>query len=98
MKVSERNKPSEQFLGAILRAYDKANTGGKPVTCSTIWDYIVFECLREYGGFTRMFEWDKSQTKSTNRIRTIAETIQGGYVPGLALSKDEVGREYVEKA
>ncbi len=96
MKVSEKNPPSEQFVGAILRAYDKAKLSCKQVYCANIWNGVVMECLPVSNGFTRMFEWDKSQVRSgVNRIGTIAETIAGGYVPGLRLEKDAKGRECV---
>ncbi len=89
--------PSELFVGAIRRAYDKNVREGKPVTCSSLWDYICMECLRMPGGFLTMFEWDQSKAKSINRIGTIAEVIQHGYVPGLSLVRDEKGREYVKE-
>ena len=83
-------QPSELFLGAILRAYDKAKAREGQVTCSKLWDYIVMECMRVCGGFTRMFAWDESKAKNKNRIRTIMETIERGHVPGLRV--DDRGR------
>lgn len=90
-------EPSGLFLGAIWRGYNLEKGSGKSVTCSGIWNYIVMECFRVRGGFTTMFQWDKSKAKNINRIGTIAECIQGGYVPGLQLSEDERGREIVEE-
>ncbi len=88
-------KPSDLFLGAILRGYDKEKVSGKPVTCSGIWNHVVMECLRMRGGFILMFRWDESKAKSINRIGTIAECIRRGHVPGLRLGEDERGREIV---
>lgn len=89
-------QPSEYFLGAILRAYDKTRAAGAyPVTCSLLWNHVVRECLQGYDRFTMMFEWDKSRAKKKNRIRTISETIGRGFVPGLCLSMDGKGREIV---
>ncbi len=97
MKVSEKNPPSELFVGAILRAFDKAAASGRPVEVNRIWDGICGECISGgQGSFSRMFEWDRSQVKGgVNRIGTIAETIAGGFVPGLALGRDAKGREVV---
>ena len=83
MKKSDR--PSELFIGAIQRGYDQAVREQKPVTCSKIWDYVVIECLRLPDGFTVMFKWDTSEARRINRIGTIQECIQRGYVPGLSL-------------
>ena len=91
-------RPSEYFLGAILRAYDLSVGKSKPVTCSALWDHIVMECLRSRDGFRTMFAWDESIATNINRIGTIAETIRRGHVPGLLLSKDEQGREFVREA
>ena len=92
MKKSDR--PSELCAGIIRRGYDRAKAEGKPVTCSDIWNHVVMECLRQEGGFLAMFAWDTSTAKCKNRIGTIAECIERGYVPGLRLS-DEGGRRYV---
>jgi len=78
-------KPSERFLGAILRGFNAEERTGKAVTCSGIWDRVVMECLQEQGGFTTMFAWDTSQAMSINRIGTIRECIERGLVPGLRL-------------
>jgi hypothetical protein len=100
MKVSEKNRPSELFLGAVCRGYDKTVKKHGRVSCSDIWNEIVAECLHMgQGGFSRMFNWDKTAGKAgVNRIRTIAECIAGGFVPGLALAKDGRGREIVVEA
>ncbi len=81
-------RPSEYFIGAILRAYDKEKQNGRPITCSALLDHIVIECLRSVDGFRTMFAWDESKAQKINRIGTIAETIRRGFVPGLALSYD----------
>ena len=89
-------RPSEHFLGALLRAYDRELASEGRVTCSGIWDGIVIECMRSpIGSFDLMFEWDKSKAQRKNRIGTIAETIRRGHVPGLSLDTDERGREIV---
>jgi len=88
-------QPSERFLGAILRGYDAEKAKSEQVTCSGIWDHVVIECMRQHDGFLLMFEWDKSKAKSKNRIRTIAECIERGFVPGLGLAKTASGREIV---
>ena len=89
-------RPSEHFIGAILRAYDKAVQKGKPVTCSHLWDHVVMECLQRGGGFRTMFAWDESKAKNINRIGTITETIRRGHVPGLELHIVQ-GRQFVRK-
>jgi hypothetical protein len=92
--MKKHDIPSEYFLGAILRGFDRAKVEGKPVTCSAIWDYVVMECLRRHDGFRTMFAWDTSTAQYKNRIGTIAECIERGYVPGLRFSS-EGGRRYV---
>jgi hypothetical protein len=86
MKKSDR--PSEYFVGAILRGFDKAELEGKRVTCGAIWNYVVMECLRQRGGFETMFAWDTSKAKSKNRIRDIMACIERGHVPELRLWHD----------
>jgi len=76
-----RSKPSEHYLGAILRAYDKASEEDGDVTASKLWDYIVTECLHTPHGFDTMFYWDSR--KSVNRVGDILEVIQAGLAPGL---------------
>lgn len=94
MKKSDR--PSEHFVGAILRGFDKAEKERNgSVTCSQIWDYVVMECLRRHGGFKIMFAWDTSTAKNKNRIRDIMECIERGHVPGLRLRVE--GRSVVER-
>ncbi len=95
-RTSMKSRPSDLFLGAILRGFDKEERSGKPVTCSGIWDQVCMECLRQTGGFLAMFEWDKRKA-SQNRIGTIADCIKGGMVPGLELYKNEKGREFVRR-
>ena len=82
--MKNSDKPSEYFVGAILRAFDKAKAEGKPVTCSKIWDYVVMECLHKHD-FETMFAWDTSKAKNKNRIRDIMECIERGHVPDLQL-------------
>ena len=92
-----RNKPSEHFLGAILRGYDAEMRTGKPyIAPSGIWDRIVMEAFPVRGAFNTLFEWDPRKGK-VNRIGTIRDCIAKGYVPGLRLAKDAKGREIVEK-
>jgi hypothetical protein len=97
MKPSAKNPPSDLFVGAILRGYDKARSARGTVRPADIWDYIVRECLQSSGGFAAMFAWDKSKTKENNRIGTIMDCISGGFVPGLRMGTDARGRATVEK-
>jgi hypothetical protein len=84
--MKQGDRPSEYFQGACLRAFYAAECEGKPVTASKMWDYVVMECLHSgHGAFETMFEWDTSQTKSKNRIGTIQECIQRGYIPALEM-------------
>ena len=92
--MKKSDKPSQYFIGAILRGYDREAQNGE-VTCSGIWDHIVMECLQRRDGFLVMFDWDTSKAKAKNRIGTIAETIRRKCVPGLRLAKNERGREIV---
>jgi len=93
--MKKSDKPSQRFIGVILRAYDKEAQNGCAVTCSGMWDHIVMECLHSgRGAFDIMFDWDTSQAQNKNRIGTIAECIRRGHVPGLELAQDR-GREYV---
>lgn len=95
-EMKKTDKPSEYFVGAILRGFDRAEAERDgPVTCSQIWDYVVMECLRRHDGFRIMFAWDTSTAKDKNRIRDIMECIERGHVPGLGLTED--GRTFVEK-
>lgn len=89
---SHKSRPSDRYLGAIVRAYRAAvKSGERPVTPSSMWDAVVIECLQSPGGFKQMFEWD-SRKSGVNRIRDIAEVIAAGLVPGLQLSEDERGK------
>ena len=85
-----RDRPSDEFVASILRGYriekERATKSGKPVTASAIWDQVVMQCLRQPGGFTSMFAWDRRKA-SQNRIKTIMECIEAGYVPGLQLGE-----------
>ncbi len=97
MKVSDKNPPSEMFLGMIYRGYGKAAKAREVVTCADIWDYVCGECIRIPHGFILAFEWDKTVSRAgQNRIGTIAQCIAGGYVLGLRLGRDAKGREIVE--
>jgi len=87
--------PSELFLGAIKRGYLAESQKTREVTCSAIWDHVVFECLRSRNGFITMFDWDESKAKNVNRIGTIQECIERGLVPGLRVMANG-GRLYVE--
>ena len=94
--MKKTDKPSQHFLGAILRGYDAEAKKADEVTCAGIWDHVVMECLRERN-FNVMFEWDTSTAQSKNRIGTIAECIRRGHVPTLSLGKNSKGREVVVK-
>ncbi len=91
-----KQKPSDLFLGAILRGYDKEVMTGKPVTCSNIWDQVCMECIHTTRMFRIMFEWNTRKSKQ-NRIGTIADCIRDGLVPSLTLIKNAKGREEVIK-
>lgn len=84
--MKKRDKPSDYFVGAILRAFNRAQAERGTVTCSKLWDYVVMECFRRRDGFKIMFEWDTSKAQSKNRIHTIAECIRRGHVPGLQVN------------
>ncbi len=92
--MKKTDRPSQHFVGAILRGYDKESKNSE-VTCSGIWDHIVMECFGRSGAFEAMFEWDTSKAQNTNRIGTIAECIQRGRVPGLRLDYNAKSREIV---
>lgn len=91
------DKPSDYFLGAILRGYDKEAAAGREVTPSAIWGHICMECITgQRGSFMAMFAWDTSKARNINRIGTIRDTIAAGHVPGLRLGTNAKGREVVE--
>jgi len=92
--MKKTDKPSQYFLGAILRGYDAETKSGE-ATCSGIWGHIAMECMHRTGAFVTMFEWDTSKEQSDNRIGTIGECIRWGHVPGLALAQNDKGREVV---
>lgn len=95
--MKKTDKPSEHFVGAILRAYDKAvDKRGIDPTPSSLWDFIVMECWQTPGGFTAMFEWDTSKAQNINRIKTIMECIDRGFVPGLYLAGGSHGQKVVK--
>jgi len=81
-----RDWPSEYYLGAILRGFDKAQEQHNQVTPSEIWNYVTMECLRSQGGFRTMFAWDRR--KSVNRVGDILEVIDAGFVPGLRIERE----------
>lgn len=94
-KWPHRDKPSEYFLGAILRAYDKARKQNpdKDIAPAHLWDYVVMECLRTPGGFNTMFQW--STRKNANRIGDIIDAIEAGLVPSLTLAENKRGQKIV---
>jgi len=94
--MKKTDKPSQHFLGAILRGYDAEAKKAGEVTCAGIWDHVVMECMRERS-FNTIFEWDTSKVQNINRIGTIAECIRRGHVPTLSLGKNDKGREVVVK-
>jgi len=81
----KRDKPSEYFIGAILRGYDAEVAAENDPTPADIWNRIVIECIHR-GDFKTMFRWDTSKGES-NRVRDIAECIERGFVPGLRLDE-----------
>lgn len=92
----KRDKPSEYFCGAILRGYDAELQAGRVPTVAGIWNNICIECMQRPGAFQTMFQWDTSKAKNgKNRLHDIAESIQRGFVPGVALAHDAKGREVV---
>ena len=93
--MKKTDKPSEYFIGAILRGFDRSEAERDgPVTCSQIWDYVVMECLHKQD-FVTMFAWDTSTAKNKNRIGDIMECIRRGHAPGLRLVEE--GRTFVER-
>ena len=67
----KRDKPSEYFLGAILRGYDAELQAGRVPTVGGIWNQICMECIKRPGAFQTMFQWDTSKAKNgTNRATT----------------------------
>ena len=96
--MKKSDMPSEHFVGAILRGFDRAEKERDGhVTCSQIWDYVVMECLQRHDGFETMFAWDTSKAKSKNRIVDIMQCIERGHVPGLRLMVAHDGGIFVEK-
>ena len=89
-KWHHKDRPSEYYLGAILRAFDRAKEKHfqavpGPITPSELWDNVVMECLRSQGGFRMMFEWDRRN--NVNRVGDILEVIEAGLVPGLRIER-----------
>ncbi len=80
-----RNRPSDEFIAAVETGYRRAKQQHGTVTPSEIWDEVVGICLSRPGGFRAMFAWDR-RTGRQNRVGTIAECIEGGYVPGLRMA------------
>jgi len=80
-----RDRPSEYYIGAILRGYDKACEQHDQVTPSDIWDNVVMECLHSQSGFRTMFAWDRR--KRVNRVGDILEVVEAGLVPGLCIER-----------
>ena len=80
-----RNRPSDEFIAAVETGYRRAKQQNGTVTPSEIWDEVVGICLSRPGGFRAMFAWD-GRTGRQNRVGTIAECIEGGYVPGLRMA------------
>jgi hypothetical protein len=91
-----KHRPSDLFTGTILQGFIAEERAGKSViTASAIWDHVCAHCLRSPGGFTVMFAWDTDKRQGTNRIGTILECIEAGYVPGLKLERNAKGGLYV---
>lgn len=91
-----KQKPSDYFCGAILRAYNQEALSGKAVTPSGIWDRVCWECIQKSGAFVEMFAWDTRKAHQ-NRVGTIRDTIEAGFVPGLKMDLDGRGRMIVVK-
>ena len=87
-------EPSELFLAAIVQAYADLAAQQSEVTPSNLWDSVVIQCLRCSGGFRRMFAWDMTKAPH-NRIGTITQVIERGYIPWLTLGRNERGRVVV---
>jgi len=85
-----RDKPSEHFLGAVLRGYFAEARLGKPVTPSGIWDRVCMEAIQQPNGFRLLCDWD-TRKANQNRIKTIMEVVEKGYLPGLRLAKNARG-------
>lgn len=96
--MKKNDRPSEHFIGAILRAYDTEKaTGQNPIRPAHLWDRVVIECLHTPHGFEVMFQWDTSKAQNINRIGTIMDCIERGYVPGLKLVTNAKGWIAVEE-
>ena len=95
--MKKTDKPSQYFMGVILRGFAAETEKNGEVTCAGIWDHIVMECLQRRDGFLVMFDWDTSTAQNKNRIGTIAECIRRGHVPTLSLAQNARGRDIVVK-
>jgi len=94
--MKKTDRPSQHFMGDILRGYDAESKKNGEVTCAGLWEHVVMECMHSgQGAFEFMFEWDTSTAQKKNRIGTIAECIRRGHVPTLSLAENERGREVV---
>lgn len=85
--IRKDDRPSEKFKAAVLRAYRAAAAETpKGVSCASVWNYILMEWLHgPRVPLTALFEWDTSKKKNANRIGTIYECIQSGFIPGLKM-------------
>ena len=83
------SEPSDLFLAAIVRAYDRAAVNARVVRPSDIWDYICIDSAPIHGRFIELFAWDPRQ--HVNRIGTIRECLAACQVPGLRLRQDAKG-------
>ena len=94
--MKKGDRPSEYFLGTILRAYGRAMDEGVPATPERLWSYICLEAVHERGAFEAMFEWDSRKGRQ-NRIGTIIDVIGEGWVPCMGRKRLDIlycgGRE-----
>jgi hypothetical protein len=90
----KNDTPSQEFIHAIIDGFQSELQDGEVPTCARIWNQIVMKQINSGSRIDSLFLWDSS-TGRHNRIRTIAECIECGYVPRLRLTKRD-GREVVE--
>ncbi len=89
-------QPSQLFLGAIQRGFDRSARFHDHITVGDLWCQVLSECTMLPGGLARMFDWDPRRSNERRcRTDTIRRCIREGLVPGLALATDEYKREIV---
>jgi len=96
--VTLKHRPSDLFVATIIEGFKAEERAGKTaITASAIWDHVCAHCLQHIGGFRVMFAWDTDKRQGTNRIGTIMECIEAGYVPGLKLERNAKGGHFVTR-